>query len=176
MAETVLISRSVLVFCVLVAAAGCSVTGHYPKKDPRQVGERVERLRREVAGSLEAPPVSDSGTFDRECYEDWQQKKSVKPKQNDPWKVDYSQFEFGMSMTIPVRRDDIKAVYDDLVANLGRRPGWKVGEGRNSSGVVTGVSGKKEGVRLYAWDTPDGKGGNVIEVELQTDCYRHPNA
>jgi hypothetical protein len=176
-AETVLIAKPVLASCLLLLVAGCSSSGQYLKKDPRKIGEKVERLHQEVVRALPVRPSSDNGTHDEPCYEDWQKKRGVKPKAGDPWKVDYNQFDFKAFLGIAVReQNSVPAIYGALVQNLQRAGGWHVAVEYNTAGYPGGVGGAKQDVRLNAYDTPDGQGGHLVYVELETDCFRHPNA
>ncbi|WP_173098699.1 hypothetical protein [Actinomadura verrucosospora] len=172
-----MVNGALIAACAVSVVSGCAATGKYPKRNPEEVGDRVERLHQEMLRALIAKPVSDSGTKARTCYEDWQKKKSVKVRRSDPWKVDYSQFEFGVSVVIPVQEQgQVRSLYDALVRNLQAGAGWKAGESHNTAGVVSGVEAGKQGVHLSAFDTPDGRGGHTVYANLQTDCYRHPDA
>ncbi|MDL4814768.1 hypothetical protein [Actinomadura opuntiae] len=177
MAKHILIIKAVLVGAALAVAASCSLTGHHPEAHPRKVGKRVERLHREVVSALGRAPTSDSGAFARLCVEDWEKGKSVKPEPGDPWKVTYNQFEFYVDIRLAVKaQNDIPLIYGALVRNLKNAGGWKVEEQKNMAGYPGAVSGEKDDVQLSAHDTPDGRGGHIVYVSLQSDCYRHPNA
>jgi hypothetical protein len=176
-AKILLIAKVVVMGAVLATVAACSLTGHHPEEHPRKVGQRVDRLHREVVSALARKPTSDSGAFGRLCVEDWEKRKAVKPEPDDPWKVNYNQFEFYVDIRISIKgQNDIPLIYGDLVRNLKDVGGWDVAEQYSSAGYPGAVSGEKDDVQLSAHDTPDGQGGHIVYVSLQSDCYRHPNA
>ncbi|WP_157433003.1 hypothetical protein [Actinomadura rifamycini] len=177
MAKTHLILKLALCTVSALSVTACGTYfNEYPTKDPRDVGARMEALSREVSEGLATKPASSRKTFGDLCGEDWQEEEKVSPLDQDPWKIDHSRFKFRSDFTI-LLQSGTKAsdIYTTLTGHLNKLGGWKV-ENQNQNGLAVGVSGTKDEIRLDAFQTPDGNGGTKVYIELQSECYEHPNA
>jgi hypothetical protein len=177
-AKNYLAGKIALVLSSVLALAACGfLSGDYPTKDPKEIGDTVELLRREMTAGLSVRPTESRATFGEFCGEDWHDKKSVAPEADDPWKVAYNQYKFRTDVTISVRSGtDAPPIYTGLMQHLKKAGGWSVTEQRSANGFLGGIGGEKQGVRLSSYQTPDGNGGIKVYVQLETDCYKHPNA
>ncbi|MFI0357089.1 hypothetical protein [Actinomadura sp. 9N407] len=141
------------------------------------MGDAVERLRGEVARGINGPTVGASGTYHEYCGEDSEESVKIAPLEGDRWKVVHSPFRFRASVGLKVEsHDKARPIYQGLQRHLRLVGGWEVTELRSKNGVLGGIQGRKGDVRLHAYDFPERPSGVSVYVDVESGCYRHPNA
>ena len=177
-AKVVLTGRLSAVVLLSGALLGCGpVLGRYPTEEPGRIGGLVDRLRAEAGAGLRAYQAEDDGTQSRGCGEDWQDKRTVAPRAGDRWRVNTNFYTFEAYLEFPVKSyQDAERFYPAYAGYL-RGAGWSVTVDNQNRGKPVGLDAFKQGVDLDSFHIPDkDTGGQVVLVQLKTECYRHPNA
>ncbi|MBW8484900.1 hypothetical protein [Actinomadura parmotrematis] len=174
-----MIRAAVAVFACAFAGCACDpLSGHYSRRDPKGVGDEVSALSRELVPALGGRDVRGRGVYGFPCGNDYEKdyNREVAPLADDPRKVKYALYSIHFDAQVVLRDEqDRRALLAAVLRQVKNVGGWHPSEQKTMGGAPGGLSGEKDDVRLSVYDTGTPPRA-TLTVQLETDCFRHPNA